>query len=171
VVKWWIDAVFAVHQDMKSHTGGAMSLAKGVYGTSTREKLNARSSTEGGLVGLSDVLPQVLWTRHFLTDQEYDVKDSIVYQDNQSAILLEKNGRASSSKGTRHINIRYFFVADRIGAGELRISYCSKDEMLANFFTKPLQGSLFQKCQDQVMNYDSSEADLVHRSVLENEAT
>jgi hypothetical protein len=47
IVKWWVDASFAVHPDMKSHTGGVMSLRKGaVYGSSTWQKLNTRSSTE-----------------------------------------------------------------------------------------------------------------------------
>lgn len=67
VVKWWVDSSFAVHKDMRSHTGGAMSLGKGaVYATSTWQKLNTRSSTEAELVGANDVLPQVLWTRYFL---------------------------------------------------------------------------------------------------------
>ena len=36
VIHWWIDGAFATHRDMRSHTGGAMSLGKGViYGTST----------------------------------------------------------------------------------------------------------------------------------------
>jgi hypothetical protein len=86
-------------------TGGAMTLGKGViYGTSTRQKLNTKSSTEAELVGVNDVMPQILWTRYFLEAQGYDIKDSITYQDNQSSILLEKNGRASSGKRTRHIN-------------------------------------------------------------------
>jgi precorrin-2 methylase len=45
VVKWWIDAAFAVHPDLKSHTGGAMSLGKGVvYDTPKAEhqELNRR---------------------------------------------------------------------------------------------------------------------------------
>jgi len=64
VIKWWVDASFAVHPDMRSHTGGAMSMGKGIiYGTSTRQKLNTKSSTEGELVGVNDVMPQVLWTR------------------------------------------------------------------------------------------------------------
>jgi hypothetical protein len=105
-VKWWVDASFAVHADMKSHTGGAMSLGKGViYGTSTRRKISIRSSTEAELVGVHEVLPQVLWTRYFLEAQGYGAADAIVYQDNQSSILLEKNGRESSSKRTRHLNI------------------------------------------------------------------
>ena len=109
IVKWWADASFAVHPDMKSHTGGIMTLGKGaIYGTSTRQKINTKSSTEAELVGVNDVMPQVLWTRYFLESQGYEVKESIVYQDNKSTILLAENGKASSSRRTRHINIRYY---------------------------------------------------------------
>ena len=169
LVKWWVDASFAVHDDMKSHTGGAMSLGKGViYGTSTRQKINTKSSTEAELVGVNEVLPQVLWTRYFLEEQGYGVVESIVYQDNQSAILLEKNGRASSSKRTRHLNIRYFFVTDRIKAGELEIQYCPTGYMIADFFTKALQGTAFKFFRDLILNIDHDTNRLHdHRSVLE----
>ena len=63
-----------------------------------------------------------------------------MYQDNQSAILLENNGKKSSSKRTRHINIRYYFITDRIKNGKLEIEYCPTDDMVADYFTKPLQG-------------------------------
>jgi hypothetical protein len=90
LVKWWIDASFAVHPDMKGHMGGVMSLGNGdVYGTSTRQKLVTKSSNEAELVGVSGVLPQVIWTRNFLLSQGYDVRDSREYQDNKSAMLLE----------------------------------------------------------------------------------
>jgi hypothetical protein len=169
IVKWWVDASYAVHPDMKSHTGGTMTLGKGtVYGTSTRQKLNTKSSTEAELVGVNDVMPQVLWTRYFLEAQGYGVNDSIIYQDNQSAMLLEKNGRGSSSKRTRHINIRYFFVADQIAADEVKVAYCPTGDMLADFFTKPLQGSIFQKFRNQILNIqgDPVSKSQDHRSVL-----
>ena len=97
IIKWWVDASyasFAVHPNMKSHTGGAMSLDRGmIYGTSVRQKINTKSSTEGELVGVNDVMPQILWTRYFIMEaQGYNIKDTVVYQDNQSAILLENNG-------------------------------------------------------------------------------
>jgi predicted nucleic acid-binding Zn ribbon protein len=41
--------------------------------------------------------------------QGYHVQDNILFQDNKSAILLEKNGKALSSKHTKHINIRFFY--------------------------------------------------------------
>ena len=86
---------------MKSHTVAAMSLGKRVvYGTSTQQKLNTMSSTEAELVGVSDILPQVLWMRYFLEIQGYGITDSIVYQDNESTIKLDNNGRGSSGKRT-----------------------------------------------------------------------
>jgi hypothetical protein len=146
VTKWWIDGSYATHRDMRSHTGGTLSLGKGsVYSTSTRQKLTTKSSTEAELVAVADVLPQVLWTRYFLQEQGYAVKSATVYQDNKSAILLEENGRASSSKRTRHLNIRYFFITDRVKSAEVGITYCPTENMTGDFFTKPLQGSLFKK--------------------------
>jgi hypothetical protein len=95
IVKWWVDASFATHPDMKGHTGAALSLGKSViYWESTKQKLNTRSSTESELVGIHDVLPQILWTQHFLKAQGYDDVVYTVYQDNQSTMLLANNGRA-----------------------------------------------------------------------------
>ena len=170
LVHWWIDGAFATHRDMRSHTGGAMSLGKGViYGTSTRQKLNTRSSTEAELVAVDDCMSQVLWTRYFLAAQGYNIKDCVVYQDNKSAILLEQNGRASSSKRTRHINIRYYFVTDRANCGEITLRYCPTTEMLGDFFTKPLQGGMFTKFRDRILNIQTDPTIVPHedhRSVL-----
>jgi hypothetical protein len=142
-----------VHPDMKSHTGATMSLGKeAVYSRSTRQKLNTKSSTEAELVGVDDVMPQILWTKYFLEAQGYKINDSKIFQDNQSTILLAKNGKRSSSKRTRHINIRYFFVTDRVKSNEVSIEYCPTEEMDADFFTKPLQGSLFRKFRNRIMN-------------------
>jgi hypothetical protein len=78
-VRWWVDASYAVHPDMKSHTGGAMSLGLGIiYGTSKRQKLNTKSSTESELVGTDDVMPQVLWTMYFLEAQGYKIDDNVL---------------------------------------------------------------------------------------------
>ena len=120
--------------------------------TSKKQKLNTKSSTEAELVAVDDMMSQIIWTRNFLLAQGFDLKGNVVYQDNQSAILLEKNGSASSSKRTRHINIRFFFVKDRVQAGELTIEYCPTDEMVADFFTKPLQGQKFMDFRKLIMN-------------------
>jgi hypothetical protein len=144
IVKWWVDASFAVHTDMKSHTGGMLSLGKGsVYSASTRQKLNTKNSTEAELVGVDNVMPLILWTQYFLEVQGYGVVENKVFQDNQSAILLEKNGCRSRSCQTRHINIRYFFVTDRIQSKELTMEYCPTGKMLADMFTNPYRAVSF----------------------------
>eukprot|EP00957_Ditylum_brightwellii_P016029 1208046-Ditylum_brightwellii.AAC.1 len=107
---------------------------------------------EAELVGLDDLMPQVIWTRYFFEAQGYTVKDNIIYQDNESAIWLEKNGKGSSSKRTRHIDICYFFVTDRIAADDLTIEYCHTGMMIGNFFTKALQSKAFCTFRDMVMN-------------------
>jgi S-adenosylmethionine:tRNA-ribosyltransferase-isomerase (queuine synthetase) len=83
-----------------------MLLSKGsVYSTSVKQKLVTRSSTEAEVVAVHDVLPQMLWTAYFLKGQGVHVSDSILFQDNMSAILLEKNGHGLASKRSRHMNI------------------------------------------------------------------
>ena len=154
-LRTWVDASYAVHSDMKSHTGGCASFGRGVFMTkSTKQKLNTKSSTEAELVGASDYLPNTVWATHFLEAQGHVVEDSIFYQDNQSAIRLENNGRASAGQKSRHINIRYFFIKDRIASGGLRVVHCPTSVMLADFYTKPLQGVLFQRFRAVILGYD-----------------
>jgi len=79
---------------------------------------------------------QILWTHAFLEEQGHKVNTNIIYQDNKSAILLAENGRGSTSKRTRHMDIRYFFVKDRIASGEITVEHCLTKNMI-DFFTKP----------------------------------
>jgi hypothetical protein len=129
---------------MKSHTGLMMSMGKGsIISYSSWQKINMKSSTKAELVGIGDSMGVITWMQNFMKEQGFNVKDNAVYQDNQSAILLEWNGHASSGCCSGHINIHYFFMTDWIKQGELQVEYCLTAEMLADFFTKPLQGSLF----------------------------
>ena len=78
IVKWWTDASYGVHEDMKSHTGGVMTLGSGaIYATSCKQRLNTVSSTESELVATSDVLHQALWTSYFLKSQNVIVDESV----------------------------------------------------------------------------------------------
>jgi hypothetical protein len=102
--------------------------------------------------------------------QGFPVVENALHQDNQSCILLAKNGRQSSSKRTKHLNLRYFFVKDKIDSGDIVIRYCQTDNMRADFFTKALQGSPFRKHRDFIMNVDPACYDAGHRSVLKTDS-
>jgi hypothetical protein len=84
-------------------------------------------------------------------EQGYGIVENLLLQDNKSSILLEKNGKASSGKRTRHINIRYFFITDRVNKKEISIEWCPTKDMVADFMTKPLQGSHFRRLRDIIM--------------------
>jgi hypothetical protein len=155
-IKWHVDASFAVHPDYKSHTGATMSYGDGdgegaVQSISRKQKLNTKSSTKSELVEVHDVSVMILWTKLFLEEQGYDINSNILYQDNKSAILLETNGKKSSGKRTRALNIRYFFLTDQVEKGNVTIVYCPSDGMVGDFHTKPLQGEKFCKFQNAIL--------------------
>ncbi len=150
----FIDASYATHNNMQGHTGGAMSFGWGViHEKASKQKINTKSSTESEVVGVSKYVPHKIQMINFLHAQGYDLKKCVLYQDNQSAIKMEKNGRKSCTGNSRHISIRYFFVKDRVDKGEFTIEYCPTECMLADYFTKPLQGALFIKFRAVVMGW------------------
>ena len=174
IIKTWVDAGYGVHRDMRSQTGGAIMMGKGVlHAKSGKQKINVKSSTEAELVGASDFVPQTIWTRNFIEAQGYNVNDSEFFQDNMSAMKMERNGRQSAGQRSRHINIRYFFIKDRIANGEINLIHCPTALMIADYFTKPLQGALFTKFRDPIMGItyfstlDEPTPDVL-RSVLKN---
>jgi hypothetical protein len=83
-------------------------------------------------------------------------------QDNLSTMLLEKNGKQSSSKRTQHIRVRYFFIEEHVTCGDLTINHYPTAGMIGDHFTKPLQGALFRKFQVEIQGipFDTSDADL-----------
>ena len=87
----------------------------------------------------------------FFEAQGFNVKMTIIYRDNTSSMKLEENGKASSGKRTRHLNIKYFYITDLIKRGEVKIEYCPTDAIVADFMTKPLIGAKFFLFREYLM--------------------
>ena len=62
---------------------------------------------------------------------------------------------------SRHINIRHFFVKDRIDKGELTVEHCPTELMIADYLTKPLQGKQFQLFRILIMGWKNID-DILH---------
>ena len=150
----WIDASYAIHRDMRGHTGGVISMGRGavIHGCS-KQKLNTKSSTEAEVIGVSDFLPSTIWTKYFLEAQGYNVNRNVFYQDNTSAIKMIKNGTKSCGSKSRHIHIRYFFTKDVLKREQVNVKYCPTNQMLADFYTKPLQGKQFVTLRNIIMGH------------------
>ena len=109
---WSIDAYFAVHNDMRSHTGTMLTFGKeAVFSLSNKQKVNSTCSTVVEIIGVDDAMNFVMWVKLFIEQQVQNLpldsivkklgaKPSVLQQDNMSSIRLEVNGKRSSTKRT-----------------------------------------------------------------------
>ncbi len=118
---------------------------------SWKQKINTKSYTEAKLVGVDDSLGYILWARYFMQEQGFDMEASLLYQDNMSAMLLETNGKASSSKRTKRIKVKYFFIKDKVNQGEVTIEHFPTEQMWTDINTKPKQGLVYRVFRGHVM--------------------
>ena len=164
---WYIDAAFAVHPDMKSHTGAIFTLGKGaIISDSTKQKVNTRSSTEAEMVAVDDKISKVIKTKRFIEQQGFKVKLNVIYQDNQSTLKLAQNGKESSGKWTRHFDIKYFYVTNLISRDEVNVKYCPTDDMIADYMTKQLVGTKFKNFRSYIMNLKGEEYQIGHQECV-----
>jgi len=150
----YIDASYATHNDRKSQTGMCMTLGCGmIYSISKRQKINTKSACEAELVGLSDSLGIPIQLHNFLTNFGYKLPPILVLQDNTSTIFLASNGR-SNSDATRHVDIRYFWICDRVKRKQIELKHVITTLMIADILTKPVQGLLFVDLRTKLLGYN-----------------
>jgi hypothetical protein len=113
-----------------------------VHCKSAKQQIVTKSSTEAELVALSDLASQGLHTRSFIMAQGYECGPMTVYRDIMRCMALIERGRSAAER-TRHIDIRYFWVEERVDMGEAVIKHLGTKDMYANLLTKPLQGTQF----------------------------
>jgi len=122
-----------------------------VWAASVKQKIVGRSSTETELIALDYPLPQVMAISYILKELGYDVRPIVVYQDNQSTIKMTQKGYDASSH-TKHILVRYFYIKERVDAGDVIIQYLPTEHMIADLLTKPLTGKLFKIMRQLILN-------------------
>ena len=157
-VKVFIDATYGVHSDSgKSHTGCAIVLGERgpLYAKSCKQKIVPKSSTEAELVGLSDTASQAIHTRQFLIAQGYEMGPATIYQDNKSCMALMKRGGPGSVR-SRHIDIKFFWLAERVKNGEVVIEHLGTEKLFATILTKPVHGAQFEEERKGLMNWARS---------------
>jgi hypothetical protein len=71
-----------------------------------------------------------------------------IREDNEAVIKLIKNPSAHGR--TKHFDIRYKFVRERIDTGEISVEQCKTEDMVADIFTKPLGPILFNRFRSQL---------------------
>jgi hypothetical protein len=109
-----------------------------------KQKIVTKSSTEAEMVATSDSANQTMHIRRFLEAQGHAQDAVEIFQDNLSCMNLINRGKSNSER-TRHMDIRYFWLAEQVRNKELKLTHLRTEDMFANLLTKPLQGAQFDR--------------------------
>ena len=140
VLDAFIDASYAVHEDLKSHSGAMFSIGSGpLYVSSTKQACVSKSSTEAEIIALTDYIGEALSTKRILEDITRKPVKLIVHQDNQAVLHILKNGtlQGKAKTASKHVKVRIAWMKERIDAGDFEVNYCHTDLMKSDGLTKP----------------------------------
>jgi hypothetical protein len=124
--------------DRRSMSGFAFTLGSAAIAWSSKKQPTvALSSTEAEYRGAAFATCEDVWLKRLLKDLKEEVSDPIViYSDNLSSIQLAKNPVFHAR--TKHIEVHYHFVRERVLSGKVELRYVPTDRQTADIFTKPL---------------------------------
>jgi hypothetical protein len=150
----YADASFAVHPtDRRSHSGLCIKVGNSTVLCKTgKQGLVTTSSTEAELVACADSIPLAVGIRKLLLELGFSLGNTVLHQDNISTIRLIENNKPLSQR-TLHIDNKYFFLREKHQLGQLSIVHTPTNDMLADFFTKPVNGKQFKFLRDQILSF------------------
>ena len=140
-----VDASYASHDDLKSHTGCTLHLGRhsaSFRSLTKKQTVMADSSTVAEYIGIHLAAKEVMWTRNFLFELGFEqLQATTLFEDNQSTIkLISKPGNGNK---TKHIDLRFNFIRDQVSQNSIQIEYLPTTEMISDILTKPLGTSSF----------------------------
>lgn len=146
------DASHGSHIDGKGQ-GGTIVLINNnpIFFRSRKLKINSLSSTESELICVSDALSPIINVMNIIEELGIKINNKTLYQDNISTIKMIENEKATTMK-TKHINLRYFTIKERIKDLNIIIKYLPTRQMLADLLTKAIQGNAFVELRNKLMN-------------------
>jgi len=91
------------------------------------------SSTEAEYIALSNSVKEAI----SLGRLEESKEPILIFEDNQSTINISNN--PIRNERSKHIDVRFHFIREKVNNKEIEIKYCSTDKMVADIMTKPLK--------------------------------
>jgi hypothetical protein len=150
-IRAYVDAVFLCHDDMVSRSGLVIEIAGGcICAVSKKQELVTKSSTESELVAIADMSNNILWVRQMLMEMGYKLGATNIMEDNMSTIALLTNN-LTYRQSTKHVNMRYFFIRDRIRTKEVAVVFTPGALQVADMMTKPLDAGQLKKLCEYIM--------------------
>lgn len=151
----YVDADWAGSSDRKSTSGYVLKINGGsVVWASKRQSTVALSTTEAEYIAASAAVQEIIWCRSLLMELNYPCKDpTILFEDNKGCISVSENTKNHGR--SKHYDIKYHFVREKVANKEVKLVYCSSHEMIADMLTKPLSSVRFSELRTQMglLNY------------------
>jgi hypothetical protein len=89
-VHWYIDGSYQIHDDCRGQTSSLPIFVKGAVSSSSNKMKCNTNSTETELISFADILTDIVWMRYFVECQGFNINKYVIFQDNMSALLLER---------------------------------------------------------------------------------
>ncbi len=90
-VHWYVDeSHHQIHEDCRGQTSSLATFGKGAVSSSLNKMKCNTNSMETELISFADILTDIIWMRYFVECQGYDINKYAIFQDNMSALLLER---------------------------------------------------------------------------------
>ncbi|EEB89242.1 hypothetical protein MPER_12682 [Moniliophthora perniciosa FA553] len=135
--------------DRKSHSGYVIKLASApVCWVSHKQKTVALSSTEAEYMSLSDASRPLCWIKLLFGELKFPIHGIPLVGDNQGSIFLTSN--CVVEKRSKHIDIRFHFIRDKVDDGTVVVFYTPTDQNVADIFTKNLPLASFIKFRSRL---------------------
>jgi hypothetical protein len=136
-VTCYVDADFAgCRETRRSTTGYVIMLGGGAIDwRSKKQNTVALSSTEAEYMALADATTRLIWIRNILEEIGFKQGTTTIYEDNNSCAFIAND--AGSSDRTKHIDVRYHFVREKIQDGSVKVVRIDTKDQVADGFTKP----------------------------------
>ena len=135
----------------RSTTGYVFTLNHGAVTWGSRLQATvALSSSEAEYMAMCAAVQEAIHLRQLLKDLGH-VQDqpTRILEDNQGCIALSEN--PVFHKRTKHIDIKYHFVRERVASNEIKIEYVATEDQLADLLTKGLSKQRTMKLSDAIM--------------------
>ena len=124
----YVDASYGTLADRKPHTGTVLNSGRAfICEYSRKQRINTKSSCEAEPDGVSDGVNPAIGVMNFMINQGYEARPVTLMQDNKSTIKMIESGKSNSER-SRHIDIRFYFVNDRVKNGDVRVEYLRTED-------------------------------------------
>ena len=167
-IKCKCDASYVTHSPANAaygHTGYIISLGENasyVHGRSGKQKLASTASTDAEIIAMCEALKTCMWLRELVRELHItDLREVVVYQDNQSAITLSTT--QTTPKRSKHMLPKLTYVRSLELSRAVRLEYLSTTEMTADVLSKPLHGEIYYQHVDNMMGLRWSDKQVMHK--------